>query len=328
LLGLGYQVSAATVRRILKRLWIPPAPQRGRAAWRRFLRSQASTMLACDFFHVDCAVTLRRIYVFFMIEAGSRHVHVLGVTAHPDGAWTVQQARNLLMDLGERATRFRFLVRDRAGQFTEAFDAVLAGAGIEVVKIPPRSPRANAYAERWVRTARAEITDRMLIAGPRHLRAVLDEYMSHYNQHRPHGPGACGHLTATTSPRSPPPTLRRREFGGREYWVDSSTSISGQYDRLQSAANSQLRGYDGVMEPYRRKERGARRAAADVAIAVLSGLYGCREDTEEDMLLVRMGLPGAADDLARMVYKKVKPLQLSLPSLADECPEWEWYEES
>jgi transposase InsO family protein len=186
LLGLGYQVSASTVRRILKRLWIPPAPQRGRATWRRFLRSQASTMLACDFFHVDCAVTLRRIYVFFMIEAGSRHVHVLGVTAHPDGAWTVQQARNLLMDLGERATRFRFLVRDRAGQFTEAFDAVLAGAGIEVVKIPPRSPRANAYAERWARTARAEITDRMLIAGPRHLRAVLDEYTSHYNQHRPH----------------------------------------------------------------------------------------------------------------------------------------------
>jgi putative transposase len=98
----------------------------------------------------------------------------------------VQQARNLLMDLGKRATRFRFLVRDRAGQFTEAFDAVLSGTGIEVVKIPPRSPRANAYAERWVRTARAEVTDRMLIAGPLHLHAVLDEYVTHYNQHRSH----------------------------------------------------------------------------------------------------------------------------------------------
>jgi putative transposase len=186
LLGLGIRAGASTVRRVLKRLRIPPAPQRDCSTWRQFLRTEASTMLACDFFHVDCAVTLRRVYVFFVIEVATRHVHVLGVTAHPDGAWTVQQARNLLMDLGERATRFRFLVRDRAGQFTDAFDAVLVGMGIEVVKIPPRSPRANAYAERWVRTARSEVTDRMLIAGPRHLRAVLDEYVVHYNQHRPH----------------------------------------------------------------------------------------------------------------------------------------------
>ena len=152
------------MRRVLKRLQIPLAPQRNRTTWRQFLRAQAATMLACDFFHVDCAVTLRRVYVFFVLEVSTRHVHVLGVTGHPDGAWTVQQARNLLMDLGECASRFRFLIRDRAGQFTEAFDAVLAAAGIEVVKIPPRSPRANAYSERWVRTARSEVTDRMLIA--------------------------------------------------------------------------------------------------------------------------------------------------------------------
>ena len=186
LLGLGIRVGASTVRRVLKRLQIPPAPQRGRSTWQQFLRTQATAMLACDFFHVNCAVTLRRVYVFFVIEVGTRHIHILGVTAHPDGAWTVQQARNLLIDLGERAAWFRFLIRDRAGQFTDAFDAVLSGTGIEVIKIPPRSPRANAYAERWVRTVRAEVTDRMLITGPRHLRAVLNEYAAHYNQHRPH----------------------------------------------------------------------------------------------------------------------------------------------
>jgi putative transposase len=138
--GLGYAVSAATIRRVLKRLRIPPAPRRHDLSWRRFLRTQAATMLACDFFTVDCAVVLKRVYVFFVMEVGSRYVHVLGVTANPDGAWTLQQARNLLVDLAERAECFRFLIRDRAGQFTDAFDAVLASAGIEVVKIPPRTP--------------------------------------------------------------------------------------------------------------------------------------------------------------------------------------------
>ena len=187
LLKLGYRVGASTIRRVLKALKIPPAPQRrSDTTWRQFLRAQASTMLATDFFHVDCAVTLQRLYCLFVIEVSCRYVHILGITANPDGPWTTQQIRNLLMDLGDRAAGFRFLVRGRAGQFTEAFDVVLSGAGIEVVKIPPRSPRANAYAERFVLTARTEVTDQMLIFGQRHLRTILAQYAAYHNGRRPH----------------------------------------------------------------------------------------------------------------------------------------------
>src|SRR5260221_6668585 len=187
LLKVGHRVSASTIRRVLKALKIPPAPQRRTdTTWRNFLRAQAATMLAADFFHVDCAVTLQRLYCFFVIEIGSRYVHILGVTANPDRPWTTQQNRNPLMDLADNAADFRFLVRDRAGQFTASFDALLASVGIKAVKIPPRSPRANAYAERFVLTARAEVTDRMLIFGQRHLRTILAQYEAHYNGRRPH----------------------------------------------------------------------------------------------------------------------------------------------
>ena len=138
LLKLGHRAGASTIRRILKRRRIPPAPLRATdTSWRRFLRAQASTMLAVDFFHVDCAVTLKRIYVFFALEVGSRYVHILGATSHPTGAWTTRQARNLLMDLDDRAETFRFLVRDRASQSTATFDAVLTGAGIAWSPQPP-----------------------------------------------------------------------------------------------------------------------------------------------------------------------------------------------
>ena len=187
LLKLGHHIGASTIRRILKRRRIPPAPLRATdTSWRQFLRVQASTMLAVDFFHVDCAITLKRIYVFSALEVRSRYVHILGTTSHPTGAWTTQQARNLLMDLDDRAVTFRFLIRDRAGQFTSSFDAVLASAGIDTVKIPPQCPRANCFAERYVRTAKAELTDRILIFGERHLRTVLAQYSTHYNGRRPH----------------------------------------------------------------------------------------------------------------------------------------------
>jgi putative transposase len=187
LLKLGHRTAASTVRRVLKRLRIPPSPTRDSdTSWRRFLRVQAASMLACDFFHVDCAVTLKRVYVFFVMEVGTRYVHVLGTTTNPDGPWTTQQARNLLMELDDRASEFRFLIRDRAGQFTASFDSVLADAGIDVVKIPPRCPRANCYAERFVGTVRRELTDRLLIINERHLTSVLNRYVSHYNRRRPH----------------------------------------------------------------------------------------------------------------------------------------------
>jgi putative transposase len=156
LLKLGHQVSASTIRRVLKALRVPPAPQRNTdSTWRQFLRTQASTMLAVDFFHVDCAGSLQRLYCFFVMEVSSRYAHIVGVTTNPDGPWTVQQIRNLLMDLGDRASQFRFLVRDRAVHYI-----VRCGPGRcrhRSGEDPPRSPRANAYAQRFVLTVRTEV---------------------------------------------------------------------------------------------------------------------------------------------------------------------------
>jgi transposase InsO family protein len=182
---IGVRVSATSVRRILRRHRLGPAPRRGGPSWTAFLRAQAGGMLACVFLTVE-TVGLTRLYVLFVVELDRRRVHLVGVTAHPTGAWVSQVARNLLMDLDEHVHRFRFLIRDRDAKFTSAFDAVFASAGVETVKIPPRAPRANAYAERWVRTVRAECLDWTLVWNRRHLQRVLTAYLEHYNTGRPH----------------------------------------------------------------------------------------------------------------------------------------------
>jgi transposase InsO family protein len=185
LAGLGYPIAPSTVWSILKRAGIDPAPRRDGPTWRQFLAAQAQGILATDFFCVDTLLG-QRLYVLFFVEHATRCVHLLGVTANPSGAWVAQQARNLLMDLGERVTAFQFLIRDRDAKFTDVFDAVFTSEGIRILRTPVRAPRANAIAERWIGTVRRELLDRILILNQRHLEHALAEYTTHFNHHRPH----------------------------------------------------------------------------------------------------------------------------------------------
>jgi len=183
--GLGVQIAPTSVRRILIAAGLGPAEARDGLSWREFIRSQAQGMIACDFFTVD-TMSLRRIYVLFFIELSTRRVHLAGLTAQPDGAWTAQQARNFVFSLPERDRPPEFLIREDDGKFTRAFDRVFNTEGIRVIHTPVRAPKANAVAERFVGTVRRECLDWLLIANRRHLQRVLREFVGYYNGHRPH----------------------------------------------------------------------------------------------------------------------------------------------
>ena len=185
LAGLGHRLAPSTVWLILRRAGIDPAPRRAGQSWREFLAGQAEGILACDFTHVE-TVLLRRLYVLFVVEVATRRVRLLGVTANPAGPWVTQCARNLMVDLGDRADRFRYLIRDRDRKFTVAFDAVFTAEAITIVRTPVQAPRANAIAERWIGSLRRELLDRTLIVNRRQLEHVLAVFVDHYNTHRPH----------------------------------------------------------------------------------------------------------------------------------------------
>src|SRR3989440_1331776 len=172
LAGLGYRIAPSTIWAILTKAGAGPAPRRSGPTWTQFLTARAKGILACDFLHVD-TVGLTRIYVLFVMEVATRRVHVLGATTNPTGAWVVQQARNFMLDLGDRVARFRFLIRDRDAKYTGMFDTVFRADGIHVLLTPPQAPRANAFAERWVRTIRREGLARVLICHTRPLTARL-----------------------------------------------------------------------------------------------------------------------------------------------------------
>ena len=218
LAGIGQRVSASTVAKLLRDAGVSPAGVRAELNWREFLRANAASMIACDFFTVE-TLCLGRLYVLFFIELGSRRVHLAGCSENPDGRWTTQQARQLAWSLPDRPQPIRFLIRDRDSKFTRAFDDVFQSEGIEIIRTPFRAPNANAFAERWVGTVRRDCLDWLLIASRRQLERVLRVYVEHYNTHRPHR--ALGLRPPAPTPRlhladaSRPGHIQRRErLGG------------------------------------------------------------------------------------------------------------------
>jgi putative transposase len=217
---LGVTVSATAIRSLLQRHGLTPAPRREGPSWKEFLACQASGILACDFFTVE-TVRLRTLYVLFFIEISSRRVHLAGVSAHPRSAWITQQARNLT--IGGRLAEIRFLIRDRDAKYAGLFDEVFRCEGVRVIRTPIRSPKANAFAERFVKTVRRECLDHLLIHGERHLRQILGEYLRHYNEERPHR----GLSLKTPEPRA----AAGNQAGGAVVRVDRLGGMIHEYHR-------------------------------------------------------------------------------------------------
>jgi putative transposase len=220
---LGLRISPTTVRRLLARAGLGPAPRRSGPGWREFLRAQAASIVACDFFTVE-SVLLRRYYVLFFIAHASRRVWLGGCSTNPTGAWVTQQARNLGLEFADQG--MRFLIRDRDSKYSRPFDEVFRSGGIRIVKTPVRAPQANAIAERFVRTVRGECLDWLLILNRRHLERVLRIFVEHYNTHRPHR----ALKLQPPQPAEPPPTRavgaihRHDRLGGliHEYYRDAA----------------------------------------------------------------------------------------------------------
>jgi putative transposase len=212
---LGHALGRSTVRAVLKRRHVPPAPLRGQrgSTWRQFLAQHRDAVLACDFFTVE-TLFLKTLYVLFFLEIGTRRVHLAGCTAHPTAAWVAQQARQLSWQMQDGTLPVCFLIRDRDGKFPPAFDTVFATEGVEVIRTPYRAPNANAHAERWIRSARAECLDHLLIASEAHLRRVLAEYVTYYNLARPHQGLEQRCPVALATPARDGPVRRRDRLGG------------------------------------------------------------------------------------------------------------------
>ncbi|HET9082037.1 MAG TPA: integrase core domain-containing protein [Trebonia sp.] len=270
LVRLGHPIAASTVWQILHDAGIGPAPRRSRPTWKQLLAAQARGIIAADFIHVD-TMLLRRIYALIVIEHGTRRAHLAGITANPDGSLTTQAARNLLMDLGQRATSVKFLIRDRAGQFTSSFDAVFTAEGIRILAGPPQAPRANAICERIIGTLRRELLDRLLIVNEHHLRQVLTEYLLHYNTARPHR--SLGQLTPAQTDSHPPDPVNLAEHRIRRKQILGGLTCEYYIAALPPsvATGNAGHGPNRISEPHR-SPSGHARASRNVTSSYTYGL--------------------------------------------------------